>query len=110
MSGRIPSNAVLLFEVELKKIKLSKERQAEQELPRWGRGLIVGWERLVVLYVRTYVYVYEIMFIRYGRTCKNMVGIVNMCYDGNIVNNCCWATGTRLLPFLWGLSVAATAA
>jgi len=34
VSGRIPSNAVLLFEVELKKVKLSKEREAEQELPR----------------------------------------------------------------------------
>lgn len=31
VSGRIPGNAVLIFEVEVKKIKLSKEREAEAE-------------------------------------------------------------------------------
>ena len=34
VSGRIPSNATLVFEVEIKKIKLSKEREAEQEAQR----------------------------------------------------------------------------
>ena len=41
MSGRIPGNATLLFEVELKKLKLSKEREAE-ESQRWVWQLGVG--------------------------------------------------------------------
>ena len=32
-----------------------------------------------------YVHVHEIMLVRCGQTCKSMVGIVNMCYDGNFV-------------------------
>ena len=66
MSGRIPSNAVLLFEVELKKIKLSKERKAEQELPRWGQGLIVGRERASCMCTCKYVHVHGIMLVRCG--------------------------------------------
>ena len=31
--GRIPANATLIFEVELKKIKLSKEREADLQQP-----------------------------------------------------------------------------
>lgn len=31
--GRIPPNAVLIFEVEVRKIKLSKEREAEIQQP-----------------------------------------------------------------------------
>ena len=33
VSGRIPPNACLVFEVEVKKIKLSREREAELPVP-----------------------------------------------------------------------------
>ena len=35
VQGRIPANSTLVFEVELRKFKLSKEREAEVQQQQW---------------------------------------------------------------------------